>query len=43
MATHYGILAWRILGSEEPGELQSMRLQKAGCDLAHIYLKSLFQ
>ena len=25
MATHYSILAWRIPGTEEPGELQSMR------------------
>ena len=24
MATHSGILAWRILGTEKPGGLQSM-------------------
>ena len=25
MAIHSSILAWKILGTEEPGELQSMR------------------
>ena len=29
MATHSSILAWRIPGTEEPGRLQSMRLQKS--------------
>jgi len=28
MATHSSILAWRIPWTEEPGELQSMRLQR---------------
>ena len=28
MATHYSILAWRISGTEEPGKLQSMELQR---------------
>ena len=28
MATHSNILAWRILWTEEPGELQSMGLQR---------------
>ena len=28
MATHYGILAWRIPWAEEPGGLQSMGLQR---------------
>lgn len=27
MATHSSILAWRILWTEQPGELQSMGLQ----------------
>ena len=27
MATHFSILAWRIPWTEEPGRLQSMRLQ----------------
>ena len=27
MATHSSILAWRLPGTEEPGELQSMELQ----------------
>ena len=34
MATHSSILAWRILRTEEPGGLQSMGLQRVGCDLA---------
>ena len=28
MATHSGILAWRIPWTEEPGELWSMRFQR---------------
>ena len=32
MATHSGILAWRILGTEEPGGLQSMGLHRVGHD-----------
>ena len=28
MATHSSILAWRILGTEEPGGLQSIGLQR---------------
>ena len=30
MATHSGILAWRITWTEEPGELQSMGSQRVG-------------
>ena len=33
MATHSSILAWRIPGIEEPGGLQSLRLQGVGHDL----------
>ena len=29
MATHSGILAWKILWTEEPGRLQSMGSQKS--------------
>ena len=29
MGTHSSILAWRILWTEEPGRLQSMRLPRA--------------
>ena len=29
MATHSGILAWEISGTEEPGGLQSMGSQKS--------------
>ena len=29
MATHSSILAWKISFTEEPGRLQSMRLQKS--------------
>ena len=32
MATHSSILAWRIPWTEEPGGLQSMRLQRTGHD-----------
>ena len=34
MATHSGILAWRIPWTEEPGGLQSMGSQRVGHDLA---------
>ena len=30
MATHSSILAWRIPWTEEPGGLQSIRLQRVG-------------
>ena len=30
LATHSNILAWDIPGTEEPGGLQSMGLQRAG-------------
>ena len=32
MATHSNILAWRIPWTEEPGGLQSMKLQRVGHD-----------
>ena len=32
MATHSGILAWRVPWTEEPGGLQPMVLQRVGCD-----------
>ena len=32
MATHFSVLAWRISWTEEPGGLQSMGSQRAGCD-----------
>ena len=32
MAAHSGILAWRILWTEEPGGLQSMGSQRVGHD-----------
>ena len=34
MATHSSILAWEVPWTEEPGRLQSMGLQRAGCDLS---------
>ena len=30
MATHSSVLAWRILWTEEPGELESMGSQRVG-------------
>ena len=35
MATHSGILAWRIHWTEEPGRLQSMGSQRVRHDLAN--------
>ena len=32
MATHSSILAWKISWTEEPCGLQSMGLQRVGCD-----------
>ena len=32
MSTHSSILAWRIRWTEEPGGLQSMRMQRVGHD-----------
>ena len=32
MATHSSVLAWRILGTEEPGELPSMGSHRVGHD-----------
>ena len=40
MATHSGILAWRIPGTEEPGGLQSTwshRVRYNLSDLAHMH------
>ena len=34
MATHSGILAWKIPWTEEPGGLQSIGSQRIGHDLA---------
>ena len=32
MATHFSILAWRILWTEEPGRFQSIGLQRVRYD-----------
>ena len=32
MATLSSVLAWEILGTEEPGGLQSVESQTVGCD-----------
>ena len=32
ISTHSSILAWKVLWTEEPGRLQSMRLQRVGYD-----------
>ena len=46
MATHSRILAWRIPWTEEPGGLQSIRLQRVGHDrnklAQHIYVYKWF-
>ena len=36
LATHSSILAWEIPWTEDPGELQSMRLQTSGTQLKQI-------
>ena len=45
MATHSSILAWRIPWTEEPGGLQSMRLQRVGYNWVakhtHTYLHEI--
>ena len=35
LATHACVLAWRIPWTEEPGGLQSMRLQRVGHNLVN--------
>ena len=35
MATHCSILAWKIPWTEDPGGLQSMRLQKSQAQLSN--------
>ena len=36
IATHFSILAWRIPWTEEPGGLQSLGLQRVGCDSTEV-------
>ena len=43
MATHSSTLAWRIPWMEEPGRLQSMRLQRVGHDWATSLSLSVIQ
>ena len=43
MATHCGILPWRISGTEESGRLQSMGSQRAGHDGATNTFTTLIQ
>ena len=38
MATHSSILAWRIVGTEEPGRLQSMELQRVKHDFHRLLI-----
>ena len=41
MATHSSILAWRIPWTKEPGRLQSIGSQKAGCNWAHTHTQCI--
>ena len=45
MTTHPSILAWEIPWTEEPGELESIGLQRVGHDLGtkqqHIFQKGV--
>ncbi len=43
MATHSSILAWEIPWTEEPGGLQSMGSQRAGCNVATVHTQILVQ
>ena len=47
MATHSSILAWRIPGTEKPGGLQSVELQRVRQDWAwthtHTFLENVYQ
>ena len=43
MAIHSSILAWRIPWTEEPGGLQSMRLQRASHDRATKHTRTTLQ
>ena len=36
MATHSSVLAWRISGTDEPGELPSMGLHRVGHDSSDL-------
>ena len=38
MATHSSILAWKTLWMEKPGGLQSMELQRVGCNFSFTLL-----
>jgi len=38
LATHYSTLAWKTPWTEEPGKLQSMRLQRVGQDRAIFFI-----
>ena len=42
MATHSSTLAWRIPWTEEPGRLQSIGLQRVGCNWATFTFKHTF-
>ena len=41
MATHKSILTWKIPGTEEPGKLQFMRLQRVKHDSAYTHTLKL--
>ena len=40
MATHSGICAWKIPWTEDPGRIQSIRLQRLRHGLAHTYAQT---
>ena len=42
MAPHSSFLAWKIPWTEEPGGLQSMRLQRVGHDWAHTHYCAVY-
>ena len=42
-ATHSSILTWRIPWTEEPGELQSIELQRVGHDWGNLAAQGAFK
>ena len=42
MATHSSVLAWRIPGTGEPGELPSMGLHRVGHDWRDLAAKTVY-
>ena len=42
MAIHSRILAWKIPWTKEPGGLQSIGVQRVGCDLSNLATAAVY-